>query len=79
MGTLSVPPLAPPPAALPSPVDEQVHFLVLVPTQRLAAHEAVLVPGRAAEMRARPAIKAWLGDLGSWPRLPPLGPAHHTC
>ena len=50
---------APPPR--PSPVDEKVHFFVLVPTQGLAAHEAVLVPGQAAETRARPAVKSPAG------------------
>lgn len=41
----------------PSPVDEQVHFLVLFPTQGLTAHEAVLVPGHAAEIRPGPVLR----------------------
>ena len=64
---------------LPSPVDEQVHFLILVPTQGLTAHEVVLVPGHAAEIRAGPGVKASLRDLGSGPGLPTLGPARRTC
>jgi hypothetical protein len=46
------------PAADPSPIDKQVHFLILVPTERLAAHEAVLVLGNAVERCARLWFKA---------------------
>lgn len=42
-----------PAAPLASPVDVQVHLLVVVPTQWLAAHKAVLVFGHAVERRAR--------------------------
>lgn len=67
------------PRPLPSPVDKQVHFLILVPTQGLTAHEAVLVLGHAAEMGFGSRVKASLRDLGSGPGLPTLGPARRTC
>lgn len=62
-----------------SPVNEQVHFLVLIPPQGLTAHVAVLVPRHAAEIGAKPRVKAPLQGLGCRPELPTLGPARHTC
>lgn len=79
VGAVSGTPAPRAPWPLPSPVDEQVHFLILVPTQGLTAHEAVLVPGHAAEIRAGPGVKASLRDLGSGPGLPTLDPASRTC
>lgn len=53
------------PRPRPSPVDEQVHFLVLFPTQGLTAHEAVLVPGHAAEIRPGPVLRQ--GNKAGYP------------